>query len=240
MDIAHEISEFLRSYGVDPLVGGFIAGLLLCALAKARTANNKSESRSLSQGNRSVLPTEVVAREQPLHSSLRIRVHVNGKEKEVRETETTEIVSALERGDKIDAITSLRESTGIGLKEARDLIAVLDRGARETLPTRRVAMRAPVTPYSWSTRLLLFFLVGGSGLFTILSYAGVIYWPPIRRCRAIFCDPYHWQVFSFGLAFWCAGFAFFIPEHLRIVGRLNSICLLVSLLAGIIGAFAAR
>jgi hypothetical protein len=91
-----------------------------------------------------------------------------------------------------------------------------------------------------TTRIVLFAIVGGVGLFIIGAYAGVYYWPPIRRCRAIFCDPYHWQVLAIGIAFFCAGLAYVIPEKWRIVGTLNALLLLAALLSGIIGSFAAR
>jgi hypothetical protein len=101
-------------------------------------------------------------------------------------------------------------------------------------------MNDPVNPYSWPVRVLLFVIVGGSGGFIVLAYAGVVWWPPSHYCTARFCDPHHWQVLSFGLAFLCAGLAFLIPGHWRTLGRLNSVCLIIALLAALIGSFAVR
>ena len=95
-------------------------------------------------------------------------------------------------------------------------------------------------PMTWKARVMLFVIVGGVGLFIIGAYSGLYYWPPIRRCKAIFCDPYHWQVLSIGIAFLCAGLAYIIPERLRLLGKVNAFMLLISLLAGVIGSFAAR
>lgn len=95
-------------------------------------------------------------------------------------------------------------------------------------------------PLSWRARVALCLIVGGAGLFIVGAYAGWYYWPPIRACRAVFCDPYHWQVLAIGVAFVCAGLAFVIPERFRLTGQLNAAVLVVSLLAGVIGAFAAR
>ena len=89
-------------------------------------------------------------------------------------------------------------------------------------------------------RLLIFLLAGGMGLFIILLYAGVVPWQPRGRCRAIFCDPYHWQVLSLGIAFVCAGLSFAIPRHWKAVGRLCSATLVVSFAAGLVGSFLAR
>jgi hypothetical protein len=89
-------------------------------------------------------------------------------------------------------------------------------------------------------RLLIFLLVGGMGLFIILLYAGVVPWRPSGRCRAVFCDPYHWQVLCFGITFVCAGLSFVIPRHWKSVGVLCSLTLLVSFVAGLVGSFWAR
>lgn len=95
--------------------------------------------------------------------------------------------------------------------------------------------------YSWRARIALFLIVGGVGVFLILSYMGYIYWPPIRsNRRAIFSDPYHWQILSIGISFFCAGASFIIPSHWHILGRLSSIGVVVGLLAGVIGSFMAR
>ena len=82
--------------------------------------------------------------------------------------------------------------------------------------------------------------MGGIGLFIIGAYFGLYYWPPVRRCRAIFCDPYHWQILAIGIAFFCAGVTFLIPKEWRIFGNLNAMVLVVSLLSGIVGSFLAR
>lgn len=103
-------------------------------------------------------------------------------------------------------------------------------------------MHNPSDHYRWSARLALCAIVGGVGLFLILSYLGVIDWPllhPARR-RALFNDPQHWQILSIGVAFLCAGLCFVIPSYWRLIGRACSLGVLGGLFAGIIGAFMAR
>lgn len=95
--------------------------------------------------------------------------------------------------------------------------------------------------YSWCARIALFFIVGGVGVFLILSYMGYIYWPPIRsNRRAIFSDPYHWQILSIGVSFFCAGASFVIPRDWHFLGRMSGIGVVVGLLAGVICSFMAR
>ena len=102
-------------------------------------------------------------------------------------------------------------------------------------------MDKSIEQYSWRARIALFLIVSGVGVFLILSYMGYIYWPPIRNNRrAIFSDPYHWQILSIGIAFFCAGASFVIPRHWYILGRISGIGVVIGLLAGVIGSFMAR
>ncbi|MBL9207247.1 MAG: hypothetical protein JNN01_19310 [Opitutaceae bacterium] len=95
--------------------------------------------------------------------------------------------------------------------------------------------------HSLRTRIAIFAIVAGVGLFLMLSYFGVIHWPPIRpgRRRAIFSDPHHWQILSIAIAFISAGASFIVPRHWHFAGRTCGIILVVSLLAGVIGSFLA-
>jgi hypothetical protein len=82
----------------------------------------------------------------------------------------------------------------------------------------------------------------GVGLCLLGEYAGVLPWRPSARSgkRAIFGDPYHWQVAAIGLAFFLAGVSFVVPPKWPLLGRALGISIVVSLAAGIIGSFAAR
>jgi len=51
---------------------------------------------------------------------------------------SSEVIEAIERGNKIEAIKLLRESTGLGLKEAKDIIdAYEDNRPAGSQPMRR-------------------------------------------------------------------------------------------------------
>lgn len=78
------------------------------------------------------------------------------------------------------------------------------------------------------------------GAFIVLLYLGVIPWQPRARCRAVFCDPYHWQVLCFGLVFLLAGLSFLIPARLRVLRVLSSVMLITLFFGAFIGTFFAR
>lgn len=104
-------------------------------------------------------------------------------------------------------------------------------------PRRLFKVPPPPSPQASA---LLSVILGGMGGFIVLLYLGVIPWRPTRYCRAVFCDPYHWQVLCFGLAFLMAGLAFVIPQRWRLLGKTGSWIFVVTLLSAIVGSFAAR
>ena len=73
-------------------------------------------------------------------------------------------------------------------------------------------------------------------LVLILSYFGIIPWTPLRRCRAVFCDPYHWQVLVIKIAFLCAGLALIIPAGYKRLAKINGLILLGCFVAGVVGS----
>jgi hypothetical protein len=73
-------------------------------------------------------------------------------------------------------------------------------------------------------------------LVLILSYFGVIPWMPPKRCKAVFCDPYHWQILVIGIAFLCAALTFIIPARWPKLAAINGLILLACFLAGVAGS----
>ena len=92
-------------------------------------------------------------------------------------------------------------------------------------------------PKTIGGRLLLASLVASPGIFLMLGYFRVISFESRRPCRAIFCEPTHWQVLCIGLAFFCAGLSLVIPQRWRLIGSINAIAVLGCLVAGIAGTF---
>jgi hypothetical protein len=83
-------------------------------------------------------------------------------------------------------------------------------------------------------------LCAASGAFIVLLYLGVVPWRRVGRCRALLCDPYHWQVLCFGVAFAAAGALFLIPPRLAPLGRLVALLAVASFAAALGGALLAR
>lgn len=126
MGTVHAISEYLRSYGIDPLIGGFISGIIVCAIARVGIAGRKSAGGSPFSGGPFDSPSLSVAREQTFGSSLKIRVKVNGVGSELGSAESSEVIGAVRRGDKIEAVKLLREFAGMDLKDAHCLVEVIE------------------------------------------------------------------------------------------------------------------
>lgn len=84
-------------------------------------------------------------------------------------------------------------------------------------------------------RLLLFVLIAAPAMVIVLSYFGVIPWRPSQRCRAAFCDPYHWQILVLGIGFLFTSLVFVIPPDNRPLARLNGMAMLVCFVAGVVG-----
>jgi len=71
----------------------------------------------------------------------------------------------------------------------------------------------------------------------ILSYFGVIPWMPPKNCRAVFCDPHHWQILVIGIAFLCAALSLIIPARWPKLATMNALILLACFVAGVGGSF---
>ncbi|MDX2226481.1 MAG: hypothetical protein SFY92_05210 [Verrucomicrobiae bacterium] len=97
-------------------------------------------------------------------------------------------------------------------------------------------------PPSPKERLILCLIVGGVGLFLILSSLGIINLPPPRRPRkALFEDPRHWEITAFGLAFLLAGLSL-LPDdrHMRLkkmFGTLSALPLLAGMTSVLLKIF---
>jgi hypothetical protein len=120
MEILNAISGFFRSYGIDPLLGGFICGIIVGALVRVGIASRKSEEWN------SFKRSQIYC-DRYSGSSMRIRININGEEKELGSAESYEIINALRSRNKIEAIKLLRESTGLSLKEAKDLVEIIEK-----------------------------------------------------------------------------------------------------------------
>jgi Ribosomal protein L7/L12 C-terminal domain len=122
----NDVSRFFLSYGLDPFIAGLIIGIIICALARVGLAKNRPEKKEL-LGTASPSSPFFSRAADIMTSSTSIKIIDNGVEKTLDEPTATAIMTDLAQGNKIEAIKKLRESTGMELKGAKDLIEVLEK-----------------------------------------------------------------------------------------------------------------
>ncbi|HQX82307.1 MAG TPA: ribosomal protein L7/L12 [Vicinamibacterales bacterium] len=108
-----DLSNYLTSLGVSPLLAGLVAGFLIGLMVRRRGPAGEEEPPATA-----TLRTEFGG--QP-----RITVTALGTPRELDGTRSAAVMSALDRNKKIDAIKLLREATGLGLKDAKDVAEAL-------------------------------------------------------------------------------------------------------------------
>jgi len=64
----------------------------------------------------------IFSKQHPIHAQLKIQITVNGQNRELDHDESNTILGYIKSGNKIAAIKYLRERSGMGLKEAKDLV----------------------------------------------------------------------------------------------------------------------
>lgn len=98
----------------------------------------------------------------------------------------------------------------------------------------------PISGADFAKSPLGMFFLGGlpivGGILTILVSLNILPYVDLRPSRiAIFNDPHTWEVFAVGMTMLCFGIANILPPHMKWLGRLNTILLLASFLAVVIG-----
>ena len=120
------ISDFFQSMGMDPFLAGAIAGALLVVFVRIVIAARKSEVLvdGIDRGGGAIaLESARAARPRRLD----IEVSHGGQKRSLTPEQIAAVENALSAGNKIDAIRILREATGFGLKESKELIDQLGR-----------------------------------------------------------------------------------------------------------------
>ncbi len=79
------------------------------------------------------------------------------------------------------------------------------------------------------------------GALTILVSLNVLPYKDLHPNRiAIFNDPHTWEAFAVGMTMLCFGLANLIPPYMKKLGKLNTIILLISFIAILIGILLKR
>jgi hypothetical protein len=104
------ISNFFASLGINPFLAGFVIGAVLCAFVRVGFAAKSAPNQDFTpQPTRPTVAAPPVSNEVP-----------------------PAVLDSIRRGNTIEAIKILKESSGIGLAEAKSVVeAIIDsQGAR--------------------------------------------------------------------------------------------------------------
>lgn len=113
-----QFSTFFANLGVPPLVAGLLVGAVFGFLLRGILGSKSSETaRSVT------LPAASPPRATTMFTSAP-SLDLGGLS--ISASAEADIRAALQRGSKIEAIKLLREATGLGLKESKDVIDRLD------------------------------------------------------------------------------------------------------------------
>jgi hypothetical protein len=123
-----ELSDWLQGLGIDPLLGGLVLGALLVLLLRRGGRSDRSGPRldlTLGTGGD---PRRTIRFDQQRLDTTRMHLEVDGQGLDIPPEVSAEILAHLHRGNKIEAIKRLREATGLGLAEAKQMVEALERG----------------------------------------------------------------------------------------------------------------
>lgn len=115
-----ELSRYVASLGIDPFLCGILLGVVATFLI-AKSLRSGTKDRPDFQPTPSQSFAKREASGFPAHS-------ITIKEHSFSPDVSAEILEMLSRGDKIQAIKLLREETGLGLAEAKQLAEALEIG----------------------------------------------------------------------------------------------------------------
>lgn len=115
-----QISGFFADLGVPPLVAGMMVGMVFGFLLRGIL---KSEASNPPRPGNAAIGSAGAPAPAPMNLSAGMLDFGNLK---LLASVEADIRDALNRGSKIEAIKILREATGLGLKESKDLIEALE------------------------------------------------------------------------------------------------------------------
>lgn len=91
---------------------------------------------------------------------------------------------------------------------------------------------------TWPARIALMLALCSGGMLLIAFYFGWLPWPRPQHCRAVLCDPAHWQLLMIGVGFVLLGLPLLVPaRHTSAVGWMVLIAI-ACLMSGVIGLLA--
>lgn len=116
--------------GYWPLIATFVLGYFLGRASKSDSSSNfkfnASVSRDRDMRADMFQPTMGGSAGETQISSGEINLKVGGREIKIGASDTQHILSLLQNNQKIEAIKVLRELSGTGLKEAKEIVEALN------------------------------------------------------------------------------------------------------------------
>lgn len=116
------LSHYFQSLGIHPVLGGFLIGVLLCALVR------------ISRFKSTVVKVEPYPQPTTMavHSA-NISMSVNGQPISLPPEISAQIMDHLRQGNQIEAIKLLRQSSNLDLLQSKSCVEFLQRNG--TLPS---------------------------------------------------------------------------------------------------------
>ena len=121
------LSAWLEALGISPLLAGLVAGAFLFFLLSRLGGRDAKHTLGVGLG---VRPSQgrpdgfSDIKHGVVHTQISIKN--NGQPFELAGEAGTALLEMIRQGQKIDAIKLVREQTGLGLKEAKDLVEALE------------------------------------------------------------------------------------------------------------------
>lgn len=124
------LTDQFLALGIDPALGGVtlgaVLGWLACSLRPKVTDSSKAPFHQTLERPASTEHLPSTSATTSTSTSHRVSIDVDGQEKVLEGEQVEEFFQALRSGQKITAIRILREATGLGLKESKDLVEAMD------------------------------------------------------------------------------------------------------------------
>lgn len=123
-----EISTWLESIGISPLLAGLILGGLIVWLLK-RGGSGAENTLGLSMDTSSSIAKGRFQTRLTQTEDARIHLELDGKSIDIPPDVAAEILQHLRDNHKIEAIKRLREATGLGLVDAKNMVEMMEKTA---------------------------------------------------------------------------------------------------------------
>lgn len=101
------VSHFFQSYGIHPLIAGFIIGVLFCLVIR------------FSKGSATVIKADVATSPRVAFDHVSLSMNVNGQPVEIPPDVLAQIKDHIRQGHQIEAIKLLRHATNLDLMHSK-------------------------------------------------------------------------------------------------------------------------